>query len=273
MKHTPFTLIELLVVIAIIAILAALLLPALNQSREMARRAACMSNLRQHGLAAFTYGDDADGYPPSSPNQYAGPTCLQDSNVFKRVTDLGGGASGDNPTGWYLLWQLDYLNKRVMLCPSQDNLGDFDGTDVRGKYTTTTSGGAFGVHYSYRYNTGRSILYADWYATEDKACPYGANAINDPRRSRLVLFTDAADYRGVSIGGTFGVWTPVSETVGPWGYTFTRLKWAHRDGGNLAFHDGSVVWRKNDPPPYSHATWPAGMCFKFYWALDRVMGP
>src|SRR4051812_20391972 len=79
-----FTLIELLVVIAIIAILAAILFPVFGRARENARRASCMSNMKQIGLGVMQYTQD---YDERYPMRYYGgaPTgAIQEANSWRR---------------------------------------------------------------------------------------------------------------------------------------------------------------------------------------------
>jgi prepilin-type N-terminal cleavage/methylation domain-containing protein/prepilin-type processing-associated H-X9-DG protein len=118
-----FTLIELLVVIAIISILAAILFPVFARARENARRASCMSNLKQIGLGIMMYTQDYDEKYPMGDSFHDADTSIPPGGW-----DITGGTSSWSATHTTWVWQqLIYpytKSQQVYVCPSSKGQPD-----------------------------------------------------------------------------------------------------------------------------------------------------
>jgi prepilin-type N-terminal cleavage/methylation domain-containing protein/prepilin-type processing-associated H-X9-DG protein len=162
-KH-GFTLIELLVVVTIISILAAILFPIFARARENARRASCMSNLKQAGLGVMMYVQDNDEHYPFN---------RQARNTLDPSWSLTTVPSGDFATTSTLYWQ-PFLqpytkSEQMFFCPSRN-------------YVNMTNGGLYG-----NYGINRLI------ASDNSTTSMSMAAMFSPATTYLIM--DAGLYR------------------------------------------------------------------------------
>jgi prepilin-type N-terminal cleavage/methylation domain-containing protein len=252
--RAAFTLIELLVVIAIIAILAAMLLPVLASAKEKAKRASCMSNVRQLGIAMAVYASDFQDYYPEAPNPNVGGLVANAATAGSDLWDL------PNAIAWSIVNNAGG-KRELMFCPSSFASRDPNNPTILNYFwnfnsadtTTYLTEGAY-----------KSVGYWWMIKRNDAANPNKPVMNPNPNRPRMFITktttiatnlnsaqTEITADITISTGSGnkntdqfINVPTTAPASILPSGYRSSHLKGSRPAGGNILFQDNHVEWRQ-----------------------------
>lgn len=222
-----FTLVELLVVIGIIAMLMAMLLPALNRARQQAQSSVCANNVRQLVMSCFNYANDYDGYwPPAHYNMWT-----------KNLHRWHGERNAMNePFDFSRSILKRYLQvEQIKKCPV---------------FEPTMSGGFEEAAGGYGYNAafiGSSTGLQEYWGVPMSVLEWERRVDNVPakisqirRASEKLVFADAA--MGQKVGGAFSLieYSFIEAPLNEWGASSPSLHFRHNGRANVGFADGHV---------------------------------
>jgi len=232
-KNKAFTLIELLVVIAIIALLLAILVPSLQQARDLAYRIKCGSNLKNIATASYTYSFTNGGYyVPAScvgrgrpaamwPRNFAaGDRYWYENKAFRKYLKIEDYQVSSN---------LGTMPKKF-LCPAD-------------KISNKKEDDEFRMSYAYN-NT-------DWrpWTHEYRIVGYKVTTVTNP--AGTINFIDAVDF-WVDINGAHYVyvWDRIkglsNTSLWPTDIADDAALYRHNEGANIGFYDGHAQWMKKE---------------------------